>query len=722
VPELSNAGSRNLGLRFAPPAFLLGALAAAMQILLLREFAAHFPASELTLGFVLAGWLFWGAIGSAAASRFRPAEAALPRLLAAVPVLAAAAFLALRGARFALGLQPGELTGAGTAALFAFGLTAAVSLPLGAAFVLAARREGSASRVYLWEAAGAAAGGIATAAALVPWMSNGRALAVAGAAAAAGLHAAFSGRRKRAAAIVVLAMLAFALVDGPSLRLYWRPFELVRTSDGLYGRISVLRTEEQINLYADGFRLYSCPDRSGAEEAVHFALLQRGGARRVLLIGGGIGGGLGEILKYPGVEVDYVELDPEVLRLSEEFLPAPERAALRDVRVRTHLGDGRAFLESSRAVYDAVLLDLPEPATAPVNRFYTVEFFRSAAAHLAEGGVLSFRVPAAENYIGPELAAFLATMRATLAAAFPETAVVPGDTAVFLASTAPLTLDPGILDGRMADIGLRVTYTQPAQIAARLHPLRREALARALASGRAEINTDFRPVSYYFQSVLWSSAFRGGAARILAALGSLPRPWLLVLPLALVVLLLAAPVLRPRAPARILSAAALMGLTTMSAELLVLIRFQTLYGVVYGRLAPLLAAFMIGLAAGAFRGERRSRRGAAALIGLQATLLGLVLVLGFTLAVRPPAAAFPSALFLLGFLGGDFFIVAAALVPAAAARPGSVYAADLAGSCVGAVALSAILLPLAGLPALFAGLSVLNAAGLLALVVGRKRL
>ena len=83
---------------------------------------------------------------------------------------------------------------------------------------------------------------------------------------------------------------------------------------------------------------------------------------------------------------------------------------------------------------------------------------------------------------------------------------------------------------------------------------------------------------------------------------------------------------------------------------------------------------------------------------------------------------FYGALFVLGFLGGDFFIVAGTVFPERKNRTGIAYAADLAGSFAAAVALSAVLIPLAGLPALFHALAVLNSFGLLFLVVGPKRL
>jgi hypothetical protein len=61
---MRDAHPRHLGLRPWPPPFLLGFLASAFQIYLLREFAAEFYGSELIFGLFLGSWLFWGGVGS----------------------------------------------------------------------------------------------------------------------------------------------------------------------------------------------------------------------------------------------------------------------------------------------------------------------------------------------------------------------------------------------------------------------------------------------------------------------------------------------------------------------------------------------------------------------------------------------------------------------------------------------------------------------------------
>ncbi len=148
--------------------------------------------------------------------------------------------------------------------------------------------------------------------------------------------------------------------------------------------------------------------------------------------GGGTGGDLAEILKYPRTNIDDVEFDPALLRLADRYLPEAERRPLHDARVRLRIEDARAFLARDDLPFDAILADLPAPATIKTNRYYTIEFFRDVRARLRPGGVFGFRVPSAENYLSPALTVFLRSIRATLASVFPEIAIVPGGTKVSL--------------------------------------------------------------------------------------------------------------------------------------------------------------------------------------------------------------------------------------------------------------------------------------------------
>ena len=104
---------------------------------------------------------------------------------------------------------------------------------------------------------------------------------------------------------------------------------------------------------------------------------------------------MSQALKYDSLKIDYVEIDPQLIKTGEVFLPEAESRSLKSSRARIHLLDGRLFVKRSfksedKNRYDVVILNLPDPYTAQLNRFYTQEFFGMIKAILNEEGVFSF--------------------------------------------------------------------------------------------------------------------------------------------------------------------------------------------------------------------------------------------------------------------------------------------------------------------------------------------
>jgi len=240
----------------------------------------------------------------------------------------------------------------------------------------------------------------------------------------------------------------------------------------------------------ESLMIYSFPNLSSSEESVHFALLQRPQAKNVLLIGGGAGGSLSQVLKYPNTKVDYVELDPEIIRLSLKYLPQQEVNTLKDSRVQIYFQDGRAYLKKTPATYDAIILNLPDPSTAQINRFYTMEFFSLVKKKLSHGGIFSFRVSSAENYISDDLQNFLASLYFTLKNVFPEIEIVPGNSNIFLASSSPISLDHHELAQKIDHFNLENTYVSSHSLFSRLSPSRLSSLKEKVNQGKKSINLD----------------------------------------------------------------------------------------------------------------------------------------------------------------------------------------------------------------------------------------
>ncbi len=678
---------------------MLGFLSLALQVILLREFFVLFQGNEMTYGLFLAAWLFWGGLGSLLAHRLKASAGRIPNLICLVVLLSPVCLAGLRLSPLALGILPTEMMGPAVMSAFALALALLLGFPLGIVFVAAVRREGGdAAYVYSLESLGAAAGGLTVHFLLIPHVSNWQVAGVIGLAAWGAIFLFSSGRGRLFLRLgAALASVLLILGDAPAQRLFWKPLELVAAQDTPYGKLQAVRTGRDVALYVNAVPVYSSADPSSAEEAVHFALLQRPQAGKALLLGGGAGGGLEEALKYPGLSLDYVELDPEIIRMSERTLPPEKTAVFRHPRVRIRHRDGRAFLAGNAVLYDAILLSLPEPSTAQLNRYYTREFFELAARRLAPDGVLSFRVPSAENYISPARARYLASLRWTLSSAFPEVEVVPGSTNIFLASRSSLSLDADTLGREVEKRGLQTTHVRAEMLKDRLNPLRVELLRQTLAAEPKRINTDLVPLCYYFANTLWASHFSGPENALLEFLFRVPRSRLVGYPLFLAFLIFFFLGLRGAKRTALVAPLALLGFSGIAFEVLIVLRFQTLYGAAYGSVALLLTFFMAGLWLGSrlsLGGSRVSRKSLLAVQGGLAVFPGLVMI---SLLFSMPKALLFLALLVFGFLSGRLFVQANRLYIQKEKDHGTGYGLDLLGSFLGAAAVSTVLIPLAGL-------------------------
>lgn len=129
------------------------------------------------------------------------------------------------------------------------------------------------------------------------------------------------------------------------------------------------------------------------ELLVHPAMLSHPAPRQVLIIGGGEGATLREVLRHPTVErATMVDIDGELVELCREHLPDWHRGAFDDPRTElTHM-DGRHYLEQTDRVFDVVVSDLTDILEDGLSAsLYTEEFYRLVARRLVPRGVLALQ-------------------------------------------------------------------------------------------------------------------------------------------------------------------------------------------------------------------------------------------------------------------------------------------------------------------------------------------
>lgn len=748
APNASPAMPRLAPVPFRAILALIGFTAIVAQIVLMRELMVVSYGNEISLGVMLASWLLWTALGSSFLGKLAVRARDPARVMASLQLILAVTFpvtvLAVRASRDVLRAIPGEILGPAPMLLTSLLTLSCFCAVSGCLFAAGSRlyaQQGESSRpvatssVYLLEAAGSALGGILASLVLTRYFTSMQvALLVSflNLAAAASLAIRTVSRRR---ALVAILLGIFVLVGLPvarrletiSLARLWPGFRLVAARNSVYGNLAVVETPGSRSLFENGLLMFNAPDPAAAEEAVHFALLQHPSPKSLLLIGGGASGSLLQALQHPSLErVDYVELDPTVLDLAQQYFPQQWAAARADPRVHVHNADGRLFLKSTDRTFDVILVNLPDPQTAQLNRFYTLEFFREAAEKLNSGGVFSFQLRAAEEYISPELGDFLRCVNKTLREVFPVVTTIPGESVHFFATkqAAGLTEDPQELISRLRSRHIETRYVREYYIPFRMMPDRMLELSRQIEPrGDTPVNRDFTPIAYYFDVALWSTQFNQGYRRIFENIArtnfGYVMAWLGVVLLAIGAAIHWLPrrAGRPRASAAFCTAAT--GFALIGLEVLLLLGFQAIYGYVYHQLAIVIAFFMVGMALGSWWRLRRSRSSRTALLERKmAMLAGLQLVGAFSPIVlyvlfvllsglRNPMGLtmvsqvlFPVLALLSGLLGGYQFPLASEVFFAGAksapAGLGTLYAMDLVGACLGALAVSALLLPVFG--------------------------
>ena len=203
------------------------------------------------------------------------------------------------------------------------------------------------------------------------------------------------------------------------------------------------------------------------EMLAHLPILAHGAAKKVLIVGGGDGGMLEEVLKHPGIEkVTQVEIDAGVIDFSKQYLPGIGKGAYDDPRLDLVIADGADFVAQCTERYDVAIVDSTDPV-GPGEVLFTDTFYGKAKNCLAPGGILVTQngVPFLQ---GAELTNTMRAFKALFADAGCYLATVPtyagGPMAFGWGSDDPtkrsVSLDT--LEQRYKDAGLDTRYYNPA--------------------------------------------------------------------------------------------------------------------------------------------------------------------------------------------------------------------------------------------------------------------
>jgi len=721
------------------------------QILLLRELLVSFLGNELTLGIILANWLILEGAGSFIIGKTVEAVKKKIEVYVFIQIFFAVALpfsiYLCRIFKTLIVSTPGEGLGFLPILYSSFLILLPVSLSHGALFTYGCRLlsesvgedSSSIGRVYVFETIGSIIGGLSITFLLIQYFHSLEiALMISFLNAFISVLLLWPQRKNffkiRNASWFLVALYTFLFmillvsplsekIHQSSLRLQWRGLNVIHNENSIYGNIAVSQKEEQYTFFIDGIPSVTTPvpDVASIEDFVHFPMLFHDKPESVLVLSGGAGGMIHEILKYPVRRVDYVELDPLLLKLIHQFSTPLTQLELSDPKVKVHYTDGRFFIKRSSNRYDLIFIGLQAPQELQTNRLFSAEFFSIAQKKMNPEGIIVFTLPGSLTYISPELRNLNRCILDTLKNVFRYTRIVPGDTNLYLASNSEklLMANPQDLLERLGERGIKTSLLTKGYVEYRLHERWQTWFTKSMERERGQINSDFRPLAVFYTLSYWNALFSPYLSGLFKSFERLNLGLTIGITAFLTVVLTILFLKKPKTshyaiPYCIFTS----GFADMMLDLAIIFTFQALYGYLYYQMGLLMTVFMAGIALSSFFITQRLNRiekddtlflSTEILFILFALILPLVFIIPSHHLEKPAVhfllyGTFLIMSFICGLLVGLQFPLATNLFlknPVGKSKVGHtaglLYGADLFGGFFGGLLGGVLLLPVLGL-------------------------
>lgn len=696
----------------------LGLLTIATQIILHREFLSIFYGNELVIGMILTNWMLLTALGAyigrISEKYIRHIVSSLYFLvvLAILPLLLVFLMYYLRDIVFI----PGTMVNLPQIFLSSFVLLLPFCVLSGFSFTLLSyiisRDYGNnlISKAYSWESTGSIAGGILFNLILIWFLQTFESLILL-TIVVFGILLYVSFRWKYQVLMYILPVLLAGMVvlnfsvdmDRVTRSFLFKGQQIEYFKSTPYGNIAVTKDRGQLNFYENNLLLFTSDQPTENEETVHYTMIQHNNPDKVLLLSGGTPGVVEEIMKYSVSRIDYVEINPWLIRSVGNYSGIYDTSAVKVINK-----DARLYLESAGENYDVVLINLPEPSTVQMNRFYTRQFYEELKDNLSGDAVIGFSVSGSSNYLSEESGKLYSSLYNTLNTVFDHVIIVPGNKNYFIASDAPLTYR---ISEAVEERGLKTQYVNRYYIQDDLLKARAEKILNNLSS-EIGINRDFKPVTYLLNLKQWVSHFNFNYWVPLIIAGLLALYFIIYLH-----------------PVNLGMFSA--GFAGASVEVVLLVAFQILYGYVYNIVGIIVTVFMAGLAFGTFYRERIIRKTSVRnfyriqlVLGCFALMLPLIFILFKNVHVPSLLihAIFILLMFVTSAMVGMVFSLASQLrLKRLVTIASDIYSVDLLGAGIGSFLVTVYLIPVLGVInvcLVIGGLSLLS--GLLTVVRLRR--
>jgi len=625
---------------------LRGFTALVIEVLLIRELLVTFSGNELSIGIILANWLFLIALGSSVLGRFADKLKYKIEIYVSLQLIISIylpfAIYLCRTIKNIIGVIPGEAVGIIPIIYCSFLILLPLCISNGAQFSFGCKIYSdfsnkpaiSIGKVYIYESIGAVTGGLIFTYLFIPFFNSLQValfIAILNLLSAIllfiffnkwhsvpkvhGMEISFS-KMIGYFCLIFLVLGVYLLISNQANKIHWDMLnkqwegqELIHYQNSTYSNIAVTKRENQYNFFSNGIPLFSTPVPNifFVEEFIHIPLLFHPFPQNILLIGGGAGGILNEVAKYSSVEnIDYVELDPLIIKMVQKYSTPLTITELKNPKVKIKYTDGRLWIKKSTDNYDVVLVNLPPPSTLQLNRFYTVGFFQEVKKTLKKNGILAILAPGSLTYLNEELINLNSCFLLSLGEVFPYTRVIPGDINMFLASSDKeiLNNDESKIIQRFIEYNLKTKLFTEQYIKYKLDPDRLKWYINTISSSLSDskkirINYDLSPSGVFYSLAFWNTLYSPGLNGLFRSIEKINlKTFLLPLILFILVFLLIRSKTNKLKKASLPVAIATTGFAGMAFQLLIILTFQSFYGNIYHRIGLLTTAFMAGLALG----------------------------------------------------------------------------------------------------------------------------
>lgn len=709
--------------------FAMGFFAIAAQTLLFREFITSFESNDIAVGVFFSSWFLWIAVAAMIFGKFEKLAAKFANNIRLILLLYIPAF----AVQMLLILQARELAGIPSYALFpikhmimiAMIVNFPVSMMTGIVFPATCRwlteeTEIPVSKVYLLEAIGSVSGGLAVTVLLFLEINSIMIFFLISFLVAIAVVLVYQNPIKRRKAMFPILIL-LVLMCGRFDRTYHHKIQQFKwakllPAETYRGSFATARSEylygeynKQFWIVKNGSVCTAVPEQESAARIIATNLSQNPKATEILVIGSGFNI-CHELLKSSQIKrIYWFYPDYQFIEKVNSLLPAEKQII--SPRLTIVKKDIRNFLEDKYSNLDLVIINLRNPESASLNRYFTEGFFTIIKNKLSSSGVLGVKVSSGENVIGTELAYIGATLKATLQKVFPKVVIKAGESTWFIASdNQKITVDPEILAGNFANFADAEKIFPPGGMYSLYEPGRSIDATRIYNSVELPegylINRDATPYVYLYELLL--SLKQSGweisetVKKILYA-GLFPY-----LAMAVAFILIWFGYTRGKLSAGVVGENFLLtassGFLAIGTVIVLMFLYQTRFGSLFLHVGLISSLFMLGLICGTSLTRYLTVKNKISVDRLMFCIIPIQILLFSAIAFAYPFnwnhSLFAFAFFIPGFCNGVFFPIAASRLEKLKIPSGSsgslLENADHIGATIGALTTGIYFIPLLG--------------------------